>query len=112
MKDLLGWHKKYFHPNRVILGVVGDITVEEARALVTKNFGDWVKGPAVADTWPAPRTAAQPGVFEAVKADSTQSFVVVGHQGELLLVDGRSVGDTLVGEGLARSYGSGRRPWC
>ena len=52
--DLLAWHKKYFHPNRVILGVVGDITVDEARALVTKYFGDWAKGPAVADTWPAP----------------------------------------------------------
>ena len=31
-----------------ILGVVGDITVDEARALVTKYFGDWAKGPA----WP------------------------------------------------------------
>ncbi len=82
--DLLAWHKKYYHPNRVILGVVGDITVDEARALVTKYFGDWPKGPPVADTWPTPRTAPQPGVFEAVKADSTQSFVVVGHQGELL----------------------------
>ena len=26
----------------------------------------------------------QPGVFEAAKADSTQSFVAVGHQGALL----------------------------
>ena len=68
----------------MIVGVVGDITVDEARALVTKAFGDWPKGPAVADTWPVPRTAPQPGVFEAVKADSTQSFVAVGHQGELL----------------------------
>jgi predicted Zn-dependent peptidase len=82
--DLLAWHKQYFHPNRVILGIVGDITVDEARKLVTQHFGDWPKGPAVADTWPAPRTTPQPGVYEAVKADSTQSFVVAGHQGELL----------------------------
>lgn len=82
--DLLAWHKQYFHPNRVILGIVGDITVDEARKLVTEHFGDWPKGPAVADTWPAPRTAPQPGVYEAVKADSTQSFIVAGHQGELL----------------------------
>ena len=82
--DLLAWHKQYFHPNRTILGIVGDITVDEARKLVTQHFGDWPKGPAVADTWPAPRTAAQPGVFEAVKDDSTQSFIAVGHQGELL----------------------------
>ena len=35
-----------------------------------------------------------------------------GRKLRVVLVDGRSVGDTLVGEGLARSYGSGRRPWC
>jgi predicted Zn-dependent peptidase len=82
--DLLAWHTRYFHPNRVILGIVGDITVAEARALVTQHFGDWPKGPPFAETWPAPRTTPQPGVYEAVKADSTQSFVIAGHQGELL----------------------------
>lgn len=30
----------------------------------------------------------------------------------LVLVDGESVGDTLVGEGLARWYEGSRRPWC
>ena len=30
--DLVAWHAKYLHPNRIILGVVGDITVAEARA--------------------------------------------------------------------------------
>ena len=29
-----------------------------------------------------------------------------------VMVDGRSVGDTLVQEGLARAYDEGRRPWC
>jgi endonuclease YncB( thermonuclease family) len=27
-------------------------------------------------------------------------------------VDGQDVGDTLVAEGVARPYGSGRRSWC
>jgi endonuclease YncB( thermonuclease family) len=35
-----------------------------------------------------------------------------GRKLRLVLVDGRSVGDTLVGEGLARFYGGGKRPWC
>jgi endonuclease YncB( thermonuclease family) len=30
----------------------------------------------------------------------------------IVLVNGESVGDTLVAEGLARYYGNGRRPWC
>lgn len=35
-----------------------------------------------------------------------------GRKLRIVLVDGTSVGDTLVGEGLARYYGTGRRPWC
>lgn len=35
-----------------------------------------------------------------------------GRKLRIVLVDGRSVGDTLVGEGLARWYEGGRRPWC
>ena len=35
-----------------------------------------------------------------------------GRKLRIVLVDGTSVGDTLVGEGLARYYGKGRRPWC
>ena len=35
-----------------------------------------------------------------------------GRKLRVVLVDGRSVGDTLVGEGLARAYEGGRRPWC
>ena len=104
--DLLAWHKKYFHPNRIILGVVGDITVDEAKALVTKYFGDWPKGPAAADTWPVPRTTPQPGVFEAVKPDSTQSFVVVGHQGELLRTHPDYAPVTVMNEVLAGGFTS------
>ena len=35
-----------------------------------------------------------------------------GRKLRLVLVDGKSVGDTLVGEGLARYYNGGKRPWC
>jgi predicted Zn-dependent peptidase len=104
--DLLAWHKKYYHPNRVILGVVGDITVAEARTLVTKAFGDWPKGPAVTDTWPVPRTAPNAGVFEAAKADSTQSFVAVGHQGELLRTSPDYFPVTVMNEVLAGGFTS------
>lgn len=35
-----------------------------------------------------------------------------GRKLRLVLVDGESVGDTLVSEGLARWYAGGKRPWC
>jgi endonuclease YncB( thermonuclease family) len=37
---------------------------------------------------------------------------VYGRKLRIVLVDGKSVGDILVSEGLARAYGNGRRPWC
>lgn len=37
---------------------------------------------------------------------------VYGRKLRIVLVNGKSVGDTLVSEGLARYYGHGRRPWC
>jgi endonuclease YncB( thermonuclease family) len=37
---------------------------------------------------------------------------VYGRKLRIVLVNGQSVGDTLVSEGLARWYGHGRRPWC
>jgi predicted Zn-dependent peptidase len=82
--DLVAWHAKYLQPNRIILGIVGDITVAEAKTLATKVFGDWKKGPAATEKFPAPRPDSPAGVFEAVKDDSTQSFVAIGHQGSLV----------------------------
>lgn len=37
---------------------------------------------------------------------------VYGRKLRIVLVNGTSVGDTLVGEGLARYYEGGRKPWC
>lgn len=35
-----------------------------------------------------------------------------GRKLRIVLVNGESVGDSLVSEGVARWYGNGRRPWC
>jgi endonuclease YncB( thermonuclease family) len=35
-----------------------------------------------------------------------------GRKLRIVLVNGTSVGDTLVSEGFARYYSNGRRPWC
>jgi micrococcal nuclease len=37
---------------------------------------------------------------------------VYGRKLRIVLVNGESVGDALVNEGLARWYAGGRRPWC
>lgn len=37
---------------------------------------------------------------------------IYGRKLRIVQVNGKSVGDALVSEGLARWYGAGRRPWC
>lgn len=50
------------------------------------------------------------GPFELIAIDrDTDRY---GRQLRIVTRGGASVGDTLVGEGLARPYGSGRRAWC
>ena len=46
--------------------------------------------------------------LEAIDRDQDK----YGRKLRIVLVDGRSVGGTLVDEGLARRYAGGRRPWC
>jgi endonuclease YncB( thermonuclease family) len=49
-----------------------------------------------------------PITLETIDRDSDQ----YGRLLRIVKVDGRSVGNTLVDEGLARWYGNGRQPWC
>jgi zinc protease len=39
------FHQKYYAPNNAILGIAGDVTVEEATALAKKYFGQWKNHP-------------------------------------------------------------------
>ena len=42
-EDLQAFHKKYFHPNHMMLGVTGDFAREEMLATLRKTFGTWPK---------------------------------------------------------------------
>lgn len=81
--DLVAWHGEAFHPDRIILGLVGDFQRDEALRQIRGAFGDWPKGPA----WKAPdvpyRKQPSPGVWFGRKDESTQSWIVMGHLGGL-----------------------------
>ena len=47
--DLVAWHRRYFHPERIELGLVGDFDSDRVLALVRAAFGDWPRGPAGKD---------------------------------------------------------------
>ena len=44
-QDLIDWHKKYVHPNNIILGISGDFDSVAMEARLRKAFDSWPKGP-------------------------------------------------------------------
>jgi zinc protease len=77
--DLLAFHKKYVHPNNILLGMVGDFDSAKMEARLKQAFGSWPKGPQTPAAAPAGGTPAKPGVYFIQKDDVTQSNVYVLH---------------------------------
>ncbi len=72
--DLIDWHKKYVHPNNIILGISGDFDSTAMEARLRKAFDAWPKGPA------APKNdikydPAKPGYYLVPKDDVNQSTI-------------------------------------
>jgi len=42
--DIVSFHARYYHPENLLLAIVGDIDSEEVAALVTDAFGEWASG--------------------------------------------------------------------
>jgi len=78
--DLLAFHKKYYVPNNVWLGVTGDFNPDEIEAKITEAFKDWK--PAEVD-FPKKMTVSpetKPGVY-LVEKDLNQSNIRFGELG-------------------------------
>jgi predicted Zn-dependent peptidase len=76
-QDLIDFHKKYYQPENVILGVWGDFAKAEMKERVEKVFGGWPRGGQ-----PKPETpgverslAAKPGIYLIQKEDVNQSNI-------------------------------------
>ncbi|MDX1974603.1 MAG: pitrilysin family protein [Rickettsiales bacterium] len=50
-QDVLQFHQTYYHPNNAILILSGDITIEEAKPLVQKYYGNLRSQPIPARQW-------------------------------------------------------------
>ena len=77
--DLVAWHRETFHPDRLILGLVGDFQRDEALRRLRDAFGDWPRGPAYKPVDVPFRRQPSPGVWYARKDDVTQSSIIMGH---------------------------------
>ncbi|HYP54663.1 MAG TPA: pitrilysin family protein [Pyrinomonadaceae bacterium] len=81
--DLQEFHKRFFQPENVILGVWGDFDAADMRARIERAFGSWPRGgrpkPVVPEVDPAAR--ARRGVYFINRDDVNQSWVLVGGLG-------------------------------
>jgi zinc protease len=74
LADVQNFYAREYLPNQVILAIVGDITGEQATALVQTHFGAWKKGN------PPAKTIKKKAV-QLIDKDLTQSTIVLGHGG-------------------------------
>lgn len=79
--DLVSWHRTYYHPDRVILGLVGDFESDKILALVREVFGDWTPAGDLETPEVWYHEEPKPGVYVANKSDVTQTNIAMGHLG-------------------------------
>ena len=76
-QDLMVFHKRYYQPENIILGVWGDFDAAAMKALIERTLGVWPKGgqprPPVVEVDSA--LAAKPGVYLRDKDDLNQSNI-------------------------------------
>lgn len=77
-EDMLEFHRRHFHPANIKLGISGDITLEEALAVLDKYFGDWQRG-EMAELGVPEAAGASGGTYYLIPRDIDQTKVIMGH---------------------------------
>ena len=80
LADVQTFYGKEYSPSQVILTIVGDITLEQAAALVQTHLGAWKKVAATARNTKKPSPVERKTV-QLIGEDFTQSTIVLGHEG-------------------------------
>jgi len=78
--DLVAWHAAHVHPNRMILGIVGDFDGVAMEARVRRAFEGWPAGPP-AEKKAIPIREPAPGVYLVNRENVNQSLIRMVHLG-------------------------------
>jgi len=81
--DLVAFHKKYYHPNNIIMALWGDFDMKEMVKKIDKVFEDWEKTEVEIGPMPEVMYDFQPTVNVVSKEDVHQSCIYMGHIGGL-----------------------------
>jgi zinc protease len=80
--EAIAFYQKYFRPDNLILGIVGDFKTDNMKAAIDKVFGDWqASTPKVKNEIPSASQKNLGGVFLVNQPQLTQSSILVGHIG-------------------------------
>lgn len=80
-QDLVDFYRQYFHPNNIILGIVGDFDSQQMRSLIQKQFGDWKPSQNPQPQLPSVSQTKLGGLFLVNQPQLTQSYLQIGHLG-------------------------------
>ncbi len=82
--DVVNFYQQYYHPNNILLGIIGDFDPQKMRSLIQARFGDWQPTASPMDRTAA-LTAVQQvqkgGLFLVDQPQLTQSSIQMGHLG-------------------------------
>jgi zinc protease len=81
--DVQQFWQSWYRPNNATLVIVGDLTIAEAEALATRNFGGWARAPLPArPSYELAKVAARPTrIFLVDKPKAAQSSFRIGGVG-------------------------------
>jgi zinc protease len=77
-KDCIEWYHALLDPTRAVFAVVGDVTVERARAIAERLLGDLEPGNAIEPRADAPPRPVSPGEHELRREGIKQAVTFVG----------------------------------
>jgi predicted Zn-dependent peptidase len=81
-KDLVAFHKAYYHPNAIRMAVVGDFDTKQMLARLRKTFGAkaWKRKAITYPTIPTLPSTNKPKIV-LIDRDIPQTVIIVGHLG-------------------------------
>lgn len=77
------FYKTYYKPNIGYLAIVGDVTLDQAKALTSKYFGKWQKGEVPKATFPTPAAPSNRIVAIADRPNAVQTTLNITYPFEL-----------------------------
>ncbi len=82
--DLVGFHKKFFGPNNMMLAVWGDFDTDEMLKKIEEAFKEWEKADIEPAAVPQVEYEYRPTVNVIHKEDINQSCILLGHIGGMM----------------------------